>query len=203
MAQTRSDRRYSVGFLFDEILLFIFGRVDNEPIEYGCMNPSDILKNKRFVVYGAPASGKTTLMKLLRDTHKLPETDLDDEILIQNEGIWPEDSTYRNREIVPLALERVAKSEVLHFFTSGMNELFAQNLHASGATIFLLKLDEESLQTRNQKRMREEGIGDVTVEFQKNLVSQERYASIIDCALDATKAPEEILQDMCRYFLQK
>ncbi len=167
------------------------------------MNPSDILKNKRFVVYGAPASGKTTLMKLLRDRYGLPATDLDDEILIENGGVWPEDSEYRNRKIVPRALERVAKSNILHFFTSGMNEIFAQNLHTSGATIFLLKLDEESLQTRNQKRMREEGIGDVTAEFQKNIVSQQRYASMVDCILDATKSPEEILQDMCRYFMQE
>lgn len=167
------------------------------------MNPSEILKDKRFVVYGAPASGKTTLMKLLRNTHGLPATDLDDEILFENGGVWPEDSTYRNREIVPRVLERMAKSDVLHFFTSGMNESFAQQLHESGATIFLLKLNEESLQVRNQKRMKEEGVGDVTMEFQKNLLSQEHYISIVDHVLDATMSPEEILEELCHFFLKK
>lgn len=166
------------------------------------MNPQDILQGKRFVVYGAPASGKTTLMKLLRDQYGLPATDLDDEILIENNGVWPEDSIYRNREIVPRALARVAKSKTLHFFTSGMNETFAQQLHATGATIFLLKLDEHTLQARNQKRMNEEGIADVTGEFQKNLVSQGRFAPMIDHEIDATKTPDQIVDELCRFYLK-
>ncbi len=166
------------------------------------MNPTQILKEKRFVVYGAPASGKTTLMKLLRDTHGLPATDLDDEILFENGGVWPEDSEYRNREIVPRALDRIAKAEVLHFFTSGMNESFANQLHTSGATIFLLKLDEQTLQARNQKRMNEEGIGDVTVEFQKNLASQERNMAFVDHVIDATQSPDQIVEELCRYYLK-
>lgn len=179
-----------------------FRRFCEEALEWAHMNPFLALKEKRFVVYGAPASGKTTLMKILRDQYGLPATDLDDEILIENNGVWPEDSTYRNREIVPRALERVAKSQTLHFFTSGMNETFAQNLHATGATIFLLKLDEQTLQARNQKRMNEEGIGDVTEEFQKNLVSQEKFAGHMDHVIDATQSPDKIVEELCRYFLK-
>ncbi|MEN9327425.1 MAG: hypothetical protein RI947_233 [Candidatus Parcubacteria bacterium] len=145
------------------------------------------------VIYGAPAVGKTTLATYLHNTFNLTVMELDDEIKRENNGVWPEPAEYRNREITPKVLKRVAMLDKGIFLTSGLNAAFVQTVRNNNGKVVLLHLSEEHLRARNSKRNRETG-HDVYDQIQQNLKDQARLKTEVgfDYVIDANQTTEEI-----------
>lgn len=145
------------------------------------------------VIYGAPAVGKTTLITYLRNTLSLTVMELDEEIKQENNGVWPEPAEYRNREIVPKVLKRIATLDNGIFVTSGLNPEFADAIRKNNGKVALLYLAEEHLLARNSKRLKETG-HDVYDQIQQNLKDQARLKTEVgfDYVIDANQPVEKI-----------
>lgn len=145
------------------------------------------------VIYGAPAVGKTTLATYLHSTFNLTVMELDDEIKRENNGVWPEPAEYRNREITPKVLKRIAMVDKGIFLTSGLNAAFVQTVRNNNGKVALLYLAEEHLLARNSKRLKETG-HDVYDHIQQNLKDQARLKTEVgfDYVIDANQPAEKI-----------
>jgi broad-specificity NMP kinase len=152
------------------------------------------------VIYGSPAVGKTTLVEYLRNNSDLNISELDEEILKENNGVWPNDAQYRNSVIVQQVLQRIAEQEANSIFvTSGLNATFVQNLRKHNGKVALLFLTEQKLIERNNKRIVESG-HDVIDQIKLNLNDQERLKKEVgfDYTIDATRSVEEIADEIIK-----
>lgn len=151
------------------------------------------------VIYGAPAVGKTTLVAYLRNHSDLKIMELDEEIKKENKGVWPEPAEYRNREITPKVLERVAWEPGGVFVTSGLNKQFISIIKNNGGKVALLYLSREKLIERNNKRMSEIG-HDVLVQIEQNLLDQEKLKKEVgfDYIIDANRPVDQIAGEVLK-----
>lgn len=149
------------------------------------------------VIYGAPAVGKTTLVSYLRVHFNVGITELDEEIVKESNGVWPEDAHYRNRVIVPRILERIGQLDGGIFITSGLTTNFVLAVRRNHGKVALLYLSEEKLIERNNKRIAESG-HDVIDQIKLNLADQQRLKKEVgfDYIIDASGTVEEIASEI-------
>lgn len=149
------------------------------------------------ILYGSPASGKSTLAEYLR-THLTQDIkELDEEVLKENGGIWPEPSEYRNSAIVPRVLERVSHQRSGIFLTSSINPSFMKAVREVGGMVVLLQVPEDVLMKRNKTR---ENVAYGAQEIRHNLEDQDRFRDAIgyDFVLDASGPVEQIAEEVKR-----
>lgn len=155
------------------------------------------------VIYGAPAVGKTTLVTYLREKFHLNVLELDEELIKENNSIWPDSSEYRNSVVVPKVLNRISKQKKTIFVTSALNEDLAKKIQKKNGKLVLLYLSKDKLIERNIKRSHDNG-EDAADQIRMNLVDQKRIQSNItfDCVISADQSVALIANEVMRVLKQ-
>ena len=120
------------------------------------------MKQSKVIVVGASLSGKTTLIRYLREHTDLPVHEIDEEVERANGGIWPDSIEYKNRVLVPPIVAKVLASDSIIFFTNAFY-FSAEDLRLArtkGFKVFQLVAELEVLKQRNVHRVAEEGYDD-------------------------------------------
>lgn len=105
----------------------------------------------KLFIAGAPCSGKTTLVRHLRDVYGVNALDMDDEILRFNSGTWPDIET-KNNVVKPRAMEHVLSMPEVLLFCSYMGPDHLQQLRDAGFGVVLIEVSEAELLRRDARR---------------------------------------------------
>jgi shikimate kinase len=151
------------------------------------------------VILGAPAVGKTTLIKYLRPKIKLSIIDQDDEVTRKGGGDWPADLDRVNALRAEISAEIFSKDSVV-FFASYVQEEDLRLARELGFRIILLQLGRLQLEERNSKRMREEGYDDMRIWYDQTFEYQERILrdKLVDLVIDASQPTEKISEEVVK-----
>ena len=152
----------------------------------------------KLIIVGASTSGKSTLMRYLRQHTDLVVAEMDEEIVKLNKGKWPTDDDYRNTVLVPkITREIIGMDEVVYISSYVPDELAKEAKH-KGFTIVLLEVSLEQLKTRNAKRMREEKYRSVAAYFdmQLNGFKHLKDKGLIEKTIDGHKTTKEIADEI-------
>ncbi|HLD62002.1 MAG TPA: hypothetical protein VI998_03465 [Patescibacteria group bacterium] len=154
----------------------------------------------KVIVIGQSLTGKTTLIKYLKKTTKLPMEEIDDKIRERNKGEWPADDKYKLQVIAPPIIKETLKKEKIIFFTN--TDYFTskdlQHARRNGFRIILLTLSLKELTKRNEYRMNNEGYEDFRKYFQTMSEYQEKIKTegLIDAIIDVNKPVEKVAEDL-------
>lgn len=157
----------------------------------------------KVIVIGISTTGKTTLVKYLRQHTKLRVSEIDEELTKLNHGKFPFDDNYRNEALGPQVVQKVLQSDNIIFFTNtdyfSINDLItAKN---NGFKIIQLKLSTDDLKKRNAYRVKREGYEDHTHWFGGMLAYQEkiRNKKIVDKIINAHQLTKKIAEDLLTF----
>lgn len=154
----------------------------------------------KIIVIGTSASGKTTLIRYLRNSTKLPISEIDAELTTLNGGEFPIDDNLKKNVLAPKIFEDIINRDEIIFFTN-TDYFFEADIRKAkdkGFKIFQLDLSLEDLIRRNQKRVKEEGYPDINqwlagmVEYQTEI----RKTGLVDLVIDASKPTEKIANEL-------
>ncbi len=151
----------------------------------------------KLLVIGPQLSGKTTLVRHLRKHTNLTVSEIDEEILSANDGVWPDDNIYKDEVLVPEIYKRIAEQEDIVFFANYFAPLSqVQMFRDAGFTVVLLEPPYEEMLRRNKQRMEQEGYEDATQWLMGQLENHKDIleAGLVDKTLDATLPTAKIAQ---------
>lgn len=156
------------------------------------------MKNYKVIILGAQCSGKTTIVRFLRETKDLPIIEEDEAFTKLNNGTYPSDIEYKENVLRPKLEEEIKKSENLIFITSYCNPDLVRDLKSKGFKIIQLVLDRAKLEERNKKRMAEQGYDDATQWMEENLKFHQKMQDegLVDKIIDTDKPVEEVAKDI-------
>ncbi len=153
----------------------------------------------KILVIGPQLSGKTTLVRYLRQHTNLNASEIDEEILAANGGVWPSDNDYKDDVLIPEIYQKVAKQEHIIFFANYFYPLSQVEMFKDhGFTVVQLKLSYDEMLRRNHDRMEHEGYEDATPWLKGQLENHEEIlaAGLIDKTIDATLPTAEITNQL-------
>ncbi len=151
----------------------------------------------RILVIGPQLSGKTTLVKYLRSQVSTPISEIDEEILKANGGIWPKDNKYKDEVLVPKIYENISQSESIIFFANYFEPIsLLEQFKLKKFKVLMLKLSHEEMLKRNELRIEYEGYDDASEWLLGQLKNHEKIEklNLVDETLDATKSTEELAE---------
>jgi AAA domain len=153
----------------------------------------------RTLVAGAPCSGKTTVSRLLRESHRRNAVDCDDEIARLNGGAWPGDFDTKNHVLLPRVLHAATISDDILLFNSYTPLVYVRRLRRAGFRIVLLDVSDEELLRRHAQRLAEEGWTNVQwFETSKATIEELRATGWIDHTISGSAPPHEIASTLLR-----
>jgi hypothetical protein len=147
---------------------------------------------KKFIIIGAPNSGKTTQINILRSKYNLHILELDEELVKLNDGKWPGDYKYRNLTLLPKVIENISSLDEAIFFTSYFDIPTLSRLKLKGYKILLIQVPELELLKRNESNIGTEW--DKSSHIKDNLKYQEDLinSNLIDNIINGLKSPDDI-----------
>lgn len=155
------------------------------------------------IIIGTSLSGKTTLVRYLRDNTKLPVLEIDEELTRLNNGQYPTDNKLKHAVLAPQVVKDVLGRDNIVFFTN--TDYFAlDDLEAArekGFKIIQLSLDLEELNKRNKFRVENEGYSDLgkwfgcMIEYQKTIKDK----GLVDKIVDAKQTTEKVVEDLLQF----
>ncbi len=151
----------------------------------------------KLLVIGTQLSGKSTIAKYLREHTDLHTSEVDEEILAANNGIWPRDNRYKDEVLIPAIYERVAKQESVVFFANYFTPLSQVALFKdNGFKVVQLQLPYSEMLRRNKQRMENEGYEDATQWLMGQIENHKEIyeAGLVDRVIDATLPTAEIVR---------
>jgi len=152
----------------------------------------------KLIIVGASTSGKSTLMRYLRQHTDLVVAEMDEEIVKLNKGRWPTDDDYRNTVLVPKITEKIIGMDEVVYISSYVPDELVKKAKRKGFKIALLEVGLEQLKARNTKRMLEEKYETVAIYFDMQLSGFERLKNkdLIDKIIDGHKTTKEIADEI-------
>jgi len=152
------------------------------------------------IIIGTSLSGKTTLVRYLRTSTKLPILEVDEELTRLNNGTYPTDDKYKHAVLIPQIVEDILNRDDVVFFTN--TDYFTptdlKDARNKGFKIFQLWLDLNELQKRNKFRVKNEGYSDLSqgLEGMVNYQTIIKEEGLIDKVIDAKQATENIANEL-------
>lgn len=110
-----------------------------------------LLNNLKVIILGAPCTGKTTLVNLLREKTSLPLYEMDEEIRKMNSGLWPEKDLYNSLSVE--IFNKILSEKRIVYFTSYFPADLLQQAIKTGFKIIQLTCPEDELLKRHSERM--------------------------------------------------
>ncbi len=162
------------------------------------------MQNHKAVILGPQCSGKTTLTKYFQSHYSLPLIEEDDLFTQLNNGEYPQDIEYKEKELRPKLEEQIIQADNMIFLTSYCNPVLLRELKTKGYQVIQLELDDEEFQKRNERRMKEQGYADANT-WAKEVFSfhkEARETGLVDKGINANQ-PVEDVADQILDFLNK
>lgn len=140
------------------------------------------------IIIGPNFIGKTTIANYLKTNPALRVAELDEMILIDNGGVWPQDRSQIGA-MIPRLIDTVISQENMIFFTGYINPEQIILAKRNGFRIVQLFLNLEDLKKRNifHDLVRE-------ADMIENLKYQKEIEEMVDVRIKADKSIEEIAQ---------
>jgi dephospho-CoA kinase len=153
---------------------------------------------KKAIIIGPPLCGKTTLVKLLRESYpNLVVKELDEMLIELNGNVWPADELYRNGVLVPKIIKGILSEDSdFLFFTTYISPEDIHKAKKNGFLIIQLTCPREVLVSRNIKNNK------ISYhEMDRNLGYQVELMNnkLVDIALDSSNSPKEIISGLATY----
>lgn len=153
----------------------------------------------KVIVIGASLSGKTTLVKYLRNKTLLSVSEIDDELTQLNNGIFPQDIEYKNKVLFPQILRNILNSSDIIFFTNTwyFSTKDLERVRKRGFKIIQLIVSLETLLERNKSRLRD-GYADME-KYLKGMVAYQRKVErkhLVDYVLDGNQQVEKVVDEL-------
>lgn len=153
----------------------------------------------KVIIIGTSLTGKTTLIRFLRETTDLHIQEIDEEISKLNGGEWPKDMEYKNKIIIPPIIANVLAAKKIIFLTntSYFSPKDLQIARDKGFKIIQLFVDKQELEKRNRQRMQNEGYEDHSQWFDSMLQYQKdiKEKGLVDGIINTDKPVEEIAEE--------
>lgn len=150
------------------------------------------------MVLAPSAGGKSTLTRYLREHTDLHIAETDEEVVKANNNEWPSDDEYKDNVLIPqTASEVISRAEVVYFMKDIPVELL-KKARRNGFKIIVLKLTLRQLNSRNTKRMKEEGYDDASRWFQGQLDELDRlnHQDLVDVIIDGNLSTPKIADEI-------
>lgn len=159
------------------------------------------------VIIGTSLSGKTTVIRYLRENTQLFIKEIDEELTTLNGGSYPNDDVYKHTVLAPKIIAKVLESEKILFFTN-VDYFTPENLFAArqkGFKIIQLYVDKEELNKRNKYRIENDGYEDHSQWFDAMLQYQTNIKDkgLVDTVINTQKPVETIAQELIAFIQQK
>ncbi len=156
----------------------------------------------KLLVIGTQLSGKTTLARYLREHTHVIVSEVDEEIVRENGGTWPEDNVYKDTVLIPRIYERIASMESVIFFANYFAPVSQVEIFRSqGFSVANLRLGRDEMLRRNIHRMQHEGYEDATpwIDGQITNHNELRRLGLVDIEVDATLPTAEIAHALMQF----
>ncbi len=157
-------------------------------------------RKDRIIIIGTSASGKSTVIKELRNNGYTLIKEIDEELMQLNGGKFPQTAELQHEVLAPKVIQNVLNMDNIIFFTN-TDYFTKQDLEEAkkrGFTIMQLVVPLEELEKRNKYRMENNGYNDLSIYFEGMLRYQMemRNLGLIDKELDGTLPVEEIIKQI-------
>lgn len=164
------------------------------------------MQKYKAIIIGTSLTGKTTLIRYLRETSNLQIQEIDEELTKLNDGSYPKDNNHKNTVLAPQIKAMVLDSKDILFFTNA-HYFTPEDLQAArskGFKIIQLFVDKEELEKRNRKRIENEGYEDHSQWFDSMLQYQKeiKEQGLVDAIIETNKPVEEISQELINFLDQ-
>ncbi len=152
------------------------------------------MRNK-IIVIGASTTGKSTLLRSLKEKISLPLLEMDEELKKLNGGIFPSDFDQKMRLSALVASNILERSEVV-FFTN--TDYFAKEdlllAREKGFFVVQFVLPRKEMEIRNRNRVENEGYDDLSKHFENMLCYQAEIQNdnLIDKIIETNNSLENI-----------
>ena len=147
------------------------------------------------IVIGSSLSGKTTLVRHLRD-QKIDCSEVDEELTKINGGTFPSDVDEKHNVLIPkIIADILAKKDVLFFTNTDYFTLEdLRKAKSLGFKIVQIDISLPELIRRNKYRMENEGYDDMTqwLEGMTDYQDALKQSGLVDQSLDATLPTDQI-----------
>lgn len=161
----------------------------------------------KLIIIGPSLSGKTTLVRYLRENTNQNVSEIDEELTKLNGGEFPSDPILKHNFLAPKVINQTLELEDILFFTN-TDYFTKQDLRkakSKGFKIIQLKIGLEELKQRNIKRVKEESYDDLNQWLEGMLEYQRKTfeAGLVDLRIDATKSTDKIAAEIFYPSLRK
>ena len=157
----------------------------------------------KLLIIGSSLTGKTTLIKYLRDIHNMKVQEIDEELNRLNGGSFPKDMAYKNNILVPKIKKEVLNKDKIIFFTTA-HYFTSEDIKIArliGFKIIQLFVKKDELEKRNKRRMKNEGYEDHSQWFDGMLQYQKEMKDK-GLVVEANKPVEDVAQELIAFLQQ-
>lgn len=157
----------------------------------------------KLIIIGPSLSGKTTLVRYLRQNTDFNVSEIDEELTKLNGGKYPNDNEYKHNLLVPKIIEKLLKLENIVFFTNTdyFTHTDLSRAKSLGFKIIQLDISLSELKKRNIKRVKEDGYNDLSQWLAGMLKYQQEIseAGLLDLKIDATQSTYDIVEEILKF----
>jgi len=158
----------------------------------------------KVIIIGASTTGKTTILKHLKQTHNLLIQEADDILTELNGGTYPQDSRIKMSTLAPIMVTQVLNQDQIIFFTNAHYFSVTDLISArnKGFKIILLSLTKKKMLERNKERVKYKGYDDLSKYFDDMILYEEKIikAGLFDNVIDVNQPIENIISQIIMAF---
>ncbi len=171
-------------------------------LESECKRVEELFERMyKAIIIGTSLSGKTTVVRYLRQTTAYKVSEIDEELTTLNGGTFPMDANHKNKVLFPEILKNLSTQSEILFFTNAwyFEPKDLKKLKRDCFKILQLSTSMDILLARNKERIKT-GYEDMTkylddmLEYQKEIYDLGLVDSVIDAKQQIEKVTSDILQ---------
>jgi len=155
------------------------------------------------IIIGTSLSGKTTVIRYLRNNYDFNVREIDEELTKINNGKFPKDAKKKQDVLAPKVIKQILSSQNVLFFTNTdyFSDQQITDAKKLGFRIIQLDLKLSDLKKRNKYRIENEGYNDMNQWLVGMVKYQERIfkKGLVDQKINATQSTPEIVEDLLDY----
>jgi len=155
----------------------------------------------KLLIIGSSLTGKTTLLRKLKELGVTRLSEMDKELTLLNNGKFPETEEKQHRLLAPKVIDSVLNKRGNYIFFTNTDYFTTEQLRKAkmkGYIILSLRLPKDVLESRNRHRVRVEHYPDCSEYFEDMIAYQDeikRY-DLVDLELDATNTVEQTVRTL-------
>lgn len=158
----------------------------------------------KYLIIGASLSGKTSLVKFLRESTNIKVSEIDEKLTDLNHGSFPSDSKYKKEVLFPKIFKWLLSEKDVIFFSNVwyFEPEDISRLRESGFTVIYLNVGIENLRRRNTLRI-DKGYEDMEPYLNDMILYFNEIKDLIDNVIDANKSFASVSDDLIRLIHKK